>query len=394
MDNAGSILAHFGVLIDPRVERTKEHKLVDILVIALSAVICGAEHFTEMEAFGKAKEGWLRTFLELPNGIPSHDTFGRVLSLLDPAQFQACFLNWIREIANLKLGEVIAIDGKSLNGSVDTWSGKTASKIISAWASSAGLVIGQKHVPEGASEIGVVPELLKVLMLKGCIVTVDAANCQTKNARIITERGGDYVFALKENHPVLYADVQNAFAFEAQTDFQKVRHSVFQTQEKGHGRIETRRYVLIDDPTYIDYLNAAGRWFGLGSICRVERTRRTLSPDGVSNGDKVEHNVAYYISSLTGSAEQLEYAIRAHWEVENSLHWRLDIAFREDLSRVRIGYAAENCAVIRHIALNLLKADKTLKLGVKSKRLAAGWDEDYLLRILASNLSTLNFKMR
>ena len=386
MEDHTSIVAHFSVLVDPRIDHTREHKLVDILVIALSAVICGAEHFTEMETFGKSKEAWFRTFLELPNGIPSHDTFGRVLSLLDPAQFQACFLNWVGEIAKLKLGEVIAIDGKSLNGSVDKWSGKTASKIISAWAAGAGLVIGQKHVPEGSSEINVVPELLKVLMLKGCIVTVDAANCQTKNAKLVIERGGDYVFALKENQPNLYTDVQKAFEFESQTDFRAVRHSTFQTQEKGHGRIETRRYVLIDDPTYIDYLNVDGRWFRLGSICRVERERRI--------GDQVQRNTAYYISSLTGSAEQLEHAVRSHWEVENSLHWRLDIAFREDQSRVRLGYAAENFAVIRHIALNLLKADKTLKLGVKSKRLAAGWDEDYLLKLLASNPETLNLKMR
>lgn len=373
-----SIQAHFSVLIDPRIDRTRQHKLVDILVIALSGVICGAEHYTEMEAFGKAKEAWFRTFLELPNGIPSHDTFGRVLSLLDPAQFQACFLNWIRDIAQLKLGEVIAIDGKKLNGSIDTWSGKTASQIISAWATSAGLVIGQMHTPEGTNEIAVVPELLKVLMLKGCIVTVDAANCQTKNAQIIVERGGDYVFALKENHPVLYSDVQKAFDFEAQTDFRHVRHSTFETQERGHGRIETRRYVLIDDPTYIDYLNVEGRWFKLRSICRVERERRI--------GEAVERNTAYYISSLTGSAEQLEHAIRSHWEVENGLHWRLDIAFREDQSRVRMGYAAENFAVIRHIALNLLKSDKTKKIGVKSKRLVAGWDESYLLHLVAGNL--------
>ncbi len=376
-DTETSIQAHFSVLIDPRVDRTRQHKLVDILTIALCAVICGAEHFTEMEAFGKAKEAWFRTFLALPNGIPSHDTFGRVLSMLDPAQFQACFLNWVRDIARLKLGEVIAVDGKKLNGSLDTWSGKAA-QIISAWATDAGLVIGQMHTPDGTNEIAVVPELLKVLMLKGCIVTVDAANCQTKNAQIITERGGDYVFALKENHPVLYADVQKAFAFEAESDFRHVRHSVFETHETGHGRVETRRYVLIDDPTYIDYLNVDGRWFGLGSICQVDRERRM--------GDKVEHNTAYYISSLSGSAEQLEHAIRSHWEVENSLHWRLDIAFREDQSRVRAGYAAENFAVIRHIALNLLKSDKTKKLGVKSKRLVAGWDETYLLHLIAANL--------
>jgi predicted transposase YbfD/YdcC len=386
MEDARSIQTHFGILfgilIDPRRDQTKEHKLVDILVIALCAVICGAEHFTEMETFGKAKEPWLRTFLELPNGIPSHDTFGRVLSMLDPAQFQACFLNWVREIAQLKLGEVIAIDGKVLNGSIDTWSGKTASKIISAWASDAGLVIGQKHVPEGTSEIAIVPELLKVLMLKGCIVTVDAANCQTQNARLIIERGGDYVMALKENQGRLHADVKLAFEHEAKTAFRAVRHSIVETHDEGHGRIETRRYTLIDDPTYIDYLNAERRWFGLGSICCVERIRRTPSPQGI----KVEHNSAYYISSLTGSAAQLEHAIRSHWDVENALHWRLDIAFREDQSRVRAGFAAENFSVIRHISLNLLKADTSKKIGVKSKRLLAGWDEDYLLHLVASNL--------
>ena len=372
-----SIHAHFSALVDPRIDRRRRHKLIDILVIALSAVICGAEHFTEMEAFGKAKEAWFRTFLELPNGIPSHDTFRRVLSLLDPAQFQACFLNWVRDVAQLKLGEVIASDGKRLKGSLDAWSGKAA-QIISAWATDAGLVIGQKHTPEDSNEIAVVPELLKVLALKGCIVTVDAANCQTKNAQIIVERGGDYVFALKENHPALYADVQKAFACEAQTGFRHVRHSTFETTERGHGRMETRRYVLIDDPTYIAYLNADGRWCKLGSLCRVERERRI--------GDKVERSTAYYIASLTGSAEQLAHAVRSHWEIENGLHWRLDIAFREDQARVRLGYAAENLAVIRHIALNLLKSDRTKKLGVKSKRLLAGWDENYLLRLVASNL--------
>ena len=239
-------------------------------------------------------------------------------------------------------------------------------------------MIGQKHTPEGSNEIAVVPELLKVLMLQGCIVTVDAANCQTKNAQIIVERGGDCVFPLKENHPALYAEVQKAFESEAQTDFRHVRHSTFETVEHGHGRSETRRYVLIGDPAYIAYLNPDGRWARLGSLCRVERERK--------RGDKVERNTAYYSSSLTGSAEQLGHAIRSHGEVENALHWRLDIAFREDQSRARLRYAAENFAVLRHIALNLLKSDKTRKLGVKSRRLLAGWDKRYLLHLVAGNL--------
>jgi predicted transposase YbfD/YdcC len=378
MDKNSGIQAHFGVIVDPRIDRTRDHKLIDLLTITLCAVICGAEHFTEIALFGKAKLAWFRTFLELPNGIPSHDTFGRVLSVLDPNQFQSCFLNWIREIAKLKVGEVVAIDGKRLRGSKDGRTGTLSAEMISAWATSAGLVIGQKHVPEGTNEIATVPELLKVLMLKGCIVTVDAANCQAQNARLVIECGGDYVFALKDNHPALFADVEKAFEFEGQTDFSQVHHSTFETQDHAHGRVETRRYTLIDDPTYIDYLNIDGRWFGLASICRVERTRQSA--------DKVEHNIAYYISSLRGSAKDLAFAIRSHWEVENGLHWRLDIAFREDHSRARQGYAAENLAVIRHIALNLLKLDKSKKVGVKSKRLAAGWDETYLLHLVADDL--------
>jgi len=378
MEENSGIQGHFGVIVDPRIDRTREHKLIDILTITLCAVICGAEHFTEIAMFGNAKLAWFRTFLELPNGIPSHDTFGRVLSLLDPGQFQSCFLNWIRDMAKLKLGEVVAIDGKRLRGSKDGKTGTLSAEMISAWATSAGLVIGQKHVPEGTNEIATVPELLKVLMLKGCIVTVDAANCQTQNARLVIERGGDYVFALKENQPALFADIEKAFDFEAKTNFSQVRHSTYETQDHAHGRVETRRYTLIDDPTYIDYLNVDGRWFGLASICRVERTRKA--------GAKVEHNSAYYISSVHGSARDLEHAIRSHWDVENGLHWRLDIAFREDHSRARQGYAAENLAVIRHIALNLLKLDKTKKVGIKSKRLAAGWDEAYLLHLVASDL--------
>jgi predicted transposase YbfD/YdcC len=375
METSLSIQSHFARLKDPRDTDECEHKLLDILVIALSAVICGAEYFTEMEVFGTAKQKWFRTFLELPNGIPSHDTFRRVFMLLDREQFQTCFRNWVREVARLKIGEVVSLDGKWLNGTATGGVSMSAAKMISAWASEAGLVVGQKCVAEGSNEIAAIPELLKVLYLHGCIVTMDAANCQTENAKLIVEAGADYVLAVKENQGTLYEDIHLTFEHEAQTDFQNVQHTRIETLDHGHGRMETRRYVLITDPTYIDYINHTGRWFELHSIGRVERERRI--------GDTVEHHTAYFISSLNTHATDFERAVRAHWNVENGLHWRLDVAFREDDCRVRTDYADENLAVLRHIALNLLKRDTSFKVGVKSKRLAAGWDHDYLLKLLA-----------
>ncbi|MCS6847793.1 MAG: ISAs1 family transposase [Anaerolineae bacterium] len=368
-----SIQAHFAQLHDPRDPDACEHKLLDILVIALCAVICGAEHFTEMEVFGQAKEKWFRTFLALPNGIPSHDTFRRVFMLLDREQMQTCFRNWVREVARLQIGEVVSLDGKWLTGTATGGMNFSAAKMVSAWASEAGLVLGQRGVAEGSNEIAAVPELLKALYLRGCIVTMDAAHCQTENTRLIVEAGADYVLAVKDNQGTLYEDIRRTLSTKRRRT-SSMSNTRVETRDDGHGRLEIRRYVLITDPTYIDYINHTGHWHALRSIGRVERERRV--------GDTVEHHTAYFISSLNTDAADFERAVRRHWNIENELHWRLDVALREDDCRVRTARAVENFAVMRHIALNLLKRDTSLKVGVKSKRLAAGWDHDYLLKLL------------
>lgn len=375
---SASLHRHFGQLTDPRIDRQKLHALFDIVVITICAVICDADGWTEVVAFGKAHETWFRTFLKLPHGIPSHDTFGRVFSLLDAHQLQTCFVAWVGEIARLKVGSVVAIDGKKLCGSGDRMRGKRAIEMVSAWASEAGLVLGQMNVGEGTNEIGTVPELLKVLALRGCIVTVDAANCQTKNARLIVEQAGDYVFALKGNQATLHDQVQQAFEHESQSQFKHVRHSTCEEVDKRDGHVETRRYVLIHDPDYMCYFNPDERWWHLAGVGRVEREWR--DDDGVLKRDH-----RFFITSLSqGDVKLFAKAVRHHWHIENQLHWCLDIAFREDDCRIRAGHAAENLAVLRHIALNLLKQDTSVKLGLKSKRKLAGWDNDYLLRLIAA----------
>ena len=375
--NAG-LRKHFGKLSDPRIDRQKLHELFDIVVITICAVICDADGWTEVVAFGKAHEAWFRTFLKLPNGIPSHDTFGRVFSLLDAQQLQASFVGWVGEMARLKVGSVVAIDGKKLRGSRERMSGKQAVEMVSAWASEAGLVLGQMRVGEGTNEIGTVPELLKVLALRGCIVTVDAANCQTENARLITEQAGDYVFALKGNQGTLHSQVQQAFEHESLSQFKHVRHSTFEEVDKRDGHVETRRYILIHDQDYIDYLNPTERWWHLAGVGRVEREWR-------DHMGALKRDCRFFITSLSqGDGELFARAVRHHWHIENQLHWCLDIAFREDDCRIHVGHAAQNLAVLRHIALNLLKQDTSVKLGIKSKRKLAGWDNDYLLHLIAN----------
>ena len=340
-------------------------------MVTICAVISGADAWTEVEEYGQLKESWLRTFLELPNGIPSHDTFGRVFALLDAREFQTRFMAWAGEIAKLAPQEVIAIDGKALRGSHDRYLGKAAITMVSAWASETRLVLGQIAVEAGTNEIATVPKLLEILMLRGCIVTMDAANCQTGNARKIVEKGGDYVFALKDNQGTLKAEVERVFNETPSAEYERIQKESFRTHQKSRGRIETRRYTVITDPEYIEYLNRDGRWWHLGSVTKVERERRL--------GADIQRETHYFISSLTGNARLVAKAIRNHWSIENGLHWVLDIAFREDDSRVRAGQAAENLAVVRHIALNLLKQDKAAKLGIKTRRKRAGWDNDYLL---------------
>lgn len=376
-----SLEAHLSGLKDPRREHCQKYPLKTVIILAVLAMIAGADDWVAVERYGELKRDWLKTLLDLPHGIPSHDTFRRVFALLEPEAFQRCFMNWVRRLAQLKVGEVVALDGKTVRRSQDRWNGKEAIQTVSAWASMAGLVLAQQHVPEGSNEIATVPEVLRNLRLQGCIVTVDAANCQTENARIVVEQGGDYVFALKENQPTLYEEVAKTYETGAADQFKSIKHEEFKTQNKSHGRIETRRHILITDPQYLDYFNREGRWWRLGAIGIVERTRQFR--------DKIERKVHFFVTSLTEHVQKFADAVRRHWSIENNLHWVLDIAFDEDHSRARTAFEAENLTVLRHTALNMLKRETSVKDSIMGKRQRAGWNNNYMLAVLAAG-SALN----
>jgi len=362
---------HFEDIDDPRIERTKRHKLGDILTIAILAVICGADSWVGMESFGQAKEKWLKRILELPNGIPSHDTFARLFARLNPEQLQACFLSWVRTVVRFSEAEVVAIDGKTLRRSYDEKDSKAAIHMVSAWAAENRLVLGQQKVDAKSNEITAIPQLLKLLEIEGCIVTIDAMGCQKRIAQQIVERDADYVLALKANQGNLFKDVQQIFAHAESTQFAGVQSDFHETIDKAHGRVEIRRCWTMQQ---VEVLVDAEKWVKLTSMGMIQSERHI-------NG-KVERETRYYISSLSSDAARLSQAVRSHWQVENNLHWVLDIAFAEDACRIRKDYAPENLAVVRHIALNLLSQETTLKVGMKNKRLRAGWDEDYLLKVL------------
>jgi predicted transposase YbfD/YdcC len=383
--NAG-LSEYFGGLEDPRRDHTRRHLLLDIVVIAICAVLSGADDFEAIAAFGVAKEEWLRKFLALPNGIPSHDTFWRLFRALDPVQFERCFRTWMAAAIELHPGEVIAIDGKTLRRSYENCPKLGPIQLVSAWATENNVVLGQLRIAEKENEIVAVPQLLEQLDVAGCLVTTDAMSCQVKTAQRILDRQGDYLLALKENQPGLYEDVTMLFDELATSHDRAYAFSHDKSVDSGHGRIETRRIWVIDDPQVLRMLPNAERWPQLSSVIKIRSERIITAGPQEKRGERSTYD-RYYISSATASAAFFNAAVRKHWQIENAAHWVLDVAFREDLSRLRRDNAAENFAILRRIALNLLKQDKSSKLGVKNKRLRATWDHNYFLHLLSILLS-------
>ncbi len=372
---AVSLIEHFAKLKDPRIDRTKHHNLIDIVVIAICAVIGGADSWADVELFGKSKKEWFSKLLDLPNGIPSHDTFGRVFARLDAEQFENCFIDWVRAVSDVVEGQIVAIDGKTIRRSHDRFIGKSAIHMVNAWASANRLILGQTKVDERSNEITAIPELLRVLDVSGCIVTIDAMGCQKDVATTITSQNADYVLALKRNQPELYQDVKDTFEQARRDGFANLKHDFHETVNKGHGRIETRRCWAISDSAHINYVNDRQQWSNLTSLVMVESERLVEGQTSVKT--------RYYISSLPNRAEVLLGAVRGHWGIENSVHWVLDVTFGEDNSRVRKGNASENLSILRRFALNLLKRETTSKSSIAAKRKRAGWDTDYLRTVLS-----------
>jgi predicted transposase YbfD/YdcC len=377
---SSSLVFHLSRVPDPRIDRRKEHDLVDILVIAVCTLLCAGETFNDMEDFGKAKQEWFKTFLRLRNGIPSHDTFNRVFAAIDPKEFLECFLRWTQSVRQEVAKEVVALDGKALRRALNK--DQSAKYVVSAWAESNGLVLGQLKVADKSNEITAVPELLRVLELSGCIVTMDAMGCQKKIAREIIEADADYVLALKGNQETVHAEVK-AFLDSALAERQSPRAvgaklskeaaglAQLETVEKDHGRLETRRYYQSDQ---LGWFADGRKWEGLRSVGMVESIREI---EGKATCER-----RYYLSSLPLGVDTFARAVRSHWGVENKVHWVMDVCFGEDKSRARMGYAAENLASLRRLALNMLKKETTKKRGIRGKQLNASWDHPYLLRLL------------
>lgn len=366
-----SLSEHFGTLSDPRKSGMVDHQLMDILTITVCAVICGANNWVEVELFGQRRKEWLEQFLELSHGIPSHDTFGRVFALLSAEAFQAHFAQWMQVVFERSQGQVIAIDGKRLRRSYDKASNKAAIHRVSAWAQANRVVLGQVATDSKSNEITAIPKLLELLDIRGSIVTIDAMGCQRAIAARIIAGEGDYVLALKGNQSQLHEDVVAFFDYAQRRQFAKLEWDYHETIDKDHGRIEVRRYWTVAS---LDWLQGKDKWAGLRLIGKVESQRHI--------GAEVSQETRYYIGSIENDAVGFAHAVRGHWGIENTLHWSLDVTFREDDSRLRQGQAAENFAVVRHMALSLLQQETSLKVGLGAKRFNAALDPDYLIKVL------------
>ena len=336
----------------------------------MRAVVAGADDWVEIAAYARAREAWFRGFLELPGGVPSHDTFGRVFALLDPDAFGKCYVDWIRALINIP-DELVAIDGKTLRRSHDRSNGKSAIHMVNAWAVNSGLVLAQVKTEAKSNEITAIPELLKLLDVKGSVVTIDAMGCQKEIARQIVAKEADYVFSLKGNQGNLHKEVELLFQDAKKNNFKDLPHDSFTTVDGEHGRIETRCYTTVDD---VSWFGEKNKWAKLSSFGMIESQREI---DGEIKGE-----TRYFISSLPSDAKRFAAAARGHWAVENNLHWTLDIAFREDDSRVRSGHAPANLAIIRRLALSLIKQDRNRKIGIKASRKRAGWDMEYIKKLI------------
>ncbi len=367
---SAQITKHFASLTDPR-RRKVTYPLINIVTIALCAVIAGADDFVTIAAWGRQKRAWLARFLDLSNGIPSHDRFNAVFKAIKPGEFERCLLSWITSLHEVTAGQVVAIDGKTLRQSFDKAAGKSAIHMVSAWATANHISLGQVVVDQKSDEITAIPKLLRILELSGCLVTIDAMGCQTEIAAKIVERKGDYVLAVKGNQPSLHSGVVEFFLDHLEDDFARVKVSRHETTEHGHGRDEHRTYYVCDVP---EDLPDRARWKGLKRI--------GMAISDTVRGGKACDDVRYYILSKRMSARRFGATVRGHWGIENSLHWQLDVSFGEDRSRVRKGHADANLSLVRRTALSLLRNERSQKVGVKTKRLTAAWNDDYLEQVL------------
>lgn len=367
-----SLIKQFEALDDPRVKRKPEHLLVDIVAIAILAVLSGANDMVAVETYGKAKQSWLETFLELPNGIPSHDTFSRVLALLDPEQLHKCFLSWVQLITDQLAIKLINIDGKTARGSYDREQSLKALHTVSAWASEHHLVLAQQRVESKSNEITAIPELLNLLDIKGAIITLDAMGTQRDIAAQIIDQGGDYILALKGNQGTLHKRVKAFFDASEQSQWAGIDVSYSECTEAGHHRIERRQVWAVAISQVPDLPNPS-KWRGFATVVMVKRERRLWN--------KTTTEVCFYITSLAADATLLAQAIRSHWGIENSLHWLLDVAFREDQSRIRNGHGPENIGLLRRLSLNLLKREPS-KQSLAQKRYRAAMDNDFVVKVL------------